>query len=42
VRDGKTLTESKRVLVRAGEDARVSFPTIDATPPVVASVDPKR
>ncbi len=42
VRDGKTVTESKRVLVRAGEDARVSFPLIDATPPVVASVDPKR
>jgi uncharacterized protein (TIGR03000 family) len=42
VREGKTVTESKRVIVRAGEDARVSFLLIEAAPPVVASVEPKR
>jgi uncharacterized protein (TIGR03000 family) len=34
VRDGKTVSDSKRVIIRAGEEARASFPNME--PPTVA------
>jgi uncharacterized protein (TIGR03000 family) len=30
VRDGKTQSETKRVIVRAGEEVRASFPELEA------------
>ena len=37
VRDGQTVEESTRVIVRAGEVARASFPTLEATATSTAS-----
>lgn len=42
VRDGKTVVETKRVLVRAGEEVTVSFPKLDAPPTVAAADLPRR
>ncbi len=39
VRDGKTVVESKRVLVRAGQEISVAFPKLDKEPAGIAAVD---
>jgi uncharacterized protein (TIGR03000 family) len=41
VRDGKTLSDSKRVLVRPGQEVKVSFPKLEA-PVLTAEVGPRR
>jgi uncharacterized protein (TIGR03000 family) len=42
VRDGKPVSETKRVLVRAGEDVRVSFDTLEGPTVATAAATPKR
>jgi uncharacterized protein (TIGR03000 family) len=42
VRDGKTVVDSKRILVRAGEEVTVSFPKLDTPPAGIAAADPPR
>jgi len=42
VRDGKTVVESKRVLIRAGEEVTVSFPKLGPATADVAAADSKR
>jgi uncharacterized protein (TIGR03000 family) len=39
VRDGKTLVENKRVLVRAGQEVSVTFPKLEAPPTGIAGVN---
>ncbi len=41
VRDGKPVVESKRVLVRAGQEVTVSFPKLEKDPNGIAAVDVK-
>jgi uncharacterized protein (TIGR03000 family) len=42
VRDGKTVVESKRILVRAGQEVSVAFPKLDKDPAGLVSVDPNK
>jgi uncharacterized protein (TIGR03000 family) len=42
VRDGKSQSESKRVIVRAGEEIRAAFPELDAISTVKAEVNGER
>jgi uncharacterized protein (TIGR03000 family) len=42
VRGGKTVVESKRVLVRAGQAVTVSFPKLGTDPDGIAAADVKR
>jgi uncharacterized protein (TIGR03000 family) len=42
VRDGKTVVESKRVLVRAGQEVSVAFPKLEKDTAGVAAVDSKK
>jgi uncharacterized protein (TIGR03000 family) len=39
VRDGKTVVESKRILVRGGQEVSVAFPKLEKEAPGIASVD---
>ncbi len=41
IRDGKTVVESKRILVRAGQEVSVAFPKLEKDPAGIAAVDPK-
>ncbi|MFL5338759.1 MAG: TIGR03000 domain-containing protein [Gemmataceae bacterium] len=41
VRDGKTVVESKRILVRAGQEVTVAFPKLEKDAGI-AAVDPKK
>lgn len=42
IRDGKTAVESKRVLVRAGQEVSVTFPKLEKDRPGIAAVDPNK
>jgi uncharacterized protein (TIGR03000 family) len=42
IRDGKTVVESKRILVRAGQEVSVSFPKIEKDANGIAAADGKR
>jgi uncharacterized protein (TIGR03000 family) len=42
IRDGKTVVETKRVLVRAGQEVSVAFPKLEKEPAGIVSVDPNK
>jgi uncharacterized protein (TIGR03000 family) len=41
VRDGKTVVESKRILVKGGQEVSVAFPKLEKDPAGIAAVNPK-